>query len=74
MEPEHVKRLLMLISFLIALVCLIANLARGSGLLHASFAALCVMLTSALILLVTARAMVKVLAQFVRDGEITDRR
>lgn len=66
MQPENVKRLLMLVSFVLALICLLANLARGAGLLHASFAALCVMLASALVLLHTARSMIKVLARFVR--------
>ena len=69
MRPEHSRRLFILISFGMALTCLVANLVQGASLLHASFAALCVMLASALILLHMTRGMIRVLARFLRNEQ-----
>ena len=69
MDGAIIRRALMSIAFLVALVCLVVNLARGADLYYAGFSALCVLFASALILFQTLRGAVSVVARFMRSQQ-----
>ena len=61
-----IRRVIISIAFFVAVVCLLLNLAQGADLYYATFTALCVLFTSAIILLLTLRGALSVLARFMR--------
>jgi len=61
-----IKRVITSMAFFAAMVCLVLNLAQGADLYYATFTALCVLFSSAIILLLTFRSALSVLARFMR--------
>ena len=61
MYGEVMKRIIILISFIIAVICLLINLSRGNDLYYAAFTSLCVMLGSSLLLYYTIKGVAMIL-------------
>ncbi len=66
MTNEPGKRLIILLSFCVSILCFFLNLFSGGDILYAAFAAVCVMLVSSLILLQIAKAIVMIMAHYLR--------
>ena len=67
MYREATKRIVVLFSFALAVICLIVNLIQGSDLLHAAFSALCVMLAVSMVLFYVVRGVALVLYGFLKQ-------
>ena len=69
MYGEAVKRLIMLLAFVIAIITLIINLlVKNSDIFNAAFNALCVMFISAIILFYTVKCVSFILFEYLQKG------
>lgn len=67
MFGDALRRFVLLIAFITALVSLVINLALGRNLAHAAFWAICVMMGVAIILFLAAQSVAKILMVYLYE-------